>query len=59
MNLLQVATVGTTLEFLAEFSITDPNVEEGDNSNNQHSVSHLQVELVCLAILVTCNALRG
>ena len=49
MTLLQVATVGSTLEFLAEYSITDGSVEEGDNSNN-----HLQGELVCSAILVTC-----
>lgn len=47
MNLLQVATVGTTLEFLAEYSITDADVEEGDTSNNQDTVSRLQVELVC------------
>ena len=59
MTLLQVATVGSILEFLAEYSITDGNVEEGDNSNNQRTVSHLQDELVCSAILVTCFALRG
>ena len=59
MTLLQVANVGSTLEFLAEYSITDGSVEEGDNSNNQRTVSHLQGELVCSAILVTCFALRG
>ena len=47
MQLLQGASVGTTLEFLADYSITDENVVEGNPTNNQRTVSHLRASLAC------------
>ena len=40
LQLLQAATVGTTLEISATYSITDENVMDGDTTNNQRTVSH-------------------
>lgn len=47
MQLLQGASVGTTLEFLADYSITDESVVEGNPANNQRTVSHLQASVAC------------